>query len=142
MKRQIISALIATSVALGALAPAPAIAGNDDLKRLLGGIATVVILGATIDHLRDKRQRPNTAAHVVRRPHKTTPPAKIVPAACFRRIYNRKGSHHIYGNQCLNQHMRNVNRLPNVCSIRLRTKDGLRNGFSAPCLRNHGWRRG
>ncbi|WP_108483698.1 hypothetical protein [Oceaniglobus ichthyenteri] len=136
MTRRLIAAVVSVGIALGTLAPAPAQAGNRDLEKLLGGIATVVILGATYDHFRDKRKR-RKQTHAERpRNH------KIVPSQCLRILQTRNGTRRIFTNRCLQRNMTNVHRLPQECWVRVRTDEGPRQGYGARCLNKRGWQHG
>jgi len=147
MTRTFVSALLAATLALTSLGAAPAHAGNDDLKRILGGVATVIILGATYDHLRDRNRRvqPVTRDHVrpghggSYRPDRHT---QIVPEQCLRTTETRQGTMRYFARPCLRHTMRNVNALPEACAFEVRGHGRPIIGYAPRCLRDYGWRRG
>ena len=53
MYRNFIATVLATAVALTAFTAAPARANNDDLLKILGGVAAIAIIGAAINEARD-----------------------------------------------------------------------------------------
>jgi hypothetical protein len=149
MTRPFLSGLLAATLALTSLGTAPAYAGNDDLKRILGGVATVIILGATYDHLRDKnrREQPATRRHDPQPDHRDRHDrdrhARIVPEQCLRTAETRQGTVRYFARPCLRQTMRNVNALPNACAFEVRERHNRPiTGYAPRCLRDYGWRRG
>ncbi|WP_226780156.1 hypothetical protein [Oceaniglobus trochenteri] len=141
MSRPLIATILSAALALSTLGAAPAQADNDNLKRLLGGVATVIILGATYDHFRDKRQR---EAEAERPDYRPRPEVKIVPSECLRRTETRHGTERYFAKRCLQRKMRHANRLPAACEIRVGGghKNRRDNGYSPRCLHSYGWRRG
>jgi len=148
MTRALMSAILAATLALTSVGAAPAHAGNDNLKRILGGVATVIILGATYDHLRDRKNRDQPATHHGHgnRPagaYKPDRHAKTVPSQCLRTSESRQGTLRYFAKPCLQQTMRNVNKLPQACAFEVRARKGRSvTGYAPRCLRDHGWRNG
>jgi hypothetical protein len=64
---------------------------------------------------------------------------KVLPGNCLRRIDTRHGQKRIFGNRCLNNNFRHVNKLPDVCYTEFRAEGRRHRGFSARCLRNKGY---
>ena len=52
MYRRFIATILATAVAITGLTAAPARADNDDLLKILGGVAAIAIIGAAIKEAR------------------------------------------------------------------------------------------
>lgn len=55
MSRKFISLVLAASLAVAGLTAAPARAGNDDLAKVLAGVAAVAVIGAVINENRKDR---------------------------------------------------------------------------------------
>lgn len=169
MFRTLTAAVVALGLALGGVAATPAEAqsrsGNRDLQRLLGGVATVIILGAAYDHLRDKRKdKSRIETRHARSPqyyeptrrydpdhrrnyrrddrHDSRRDSRIVPAQCLRQVDTRGGTQRFFAARCLERTMANANRLPQQCAIQVPGDRGNRWGYAPRCLRDYGWRRG
>lgn len=148
MTRTLMSAMLAATLALAPVGAAPAHAGNNDLNRILGGVAAVIILGATYDHLRDRRNRDKPAARPDRddrHPDRYRPDhsSRIVPEQCLRTSKTRHGTERYFAEPCLRRAMRNVNRLPQACAFEVRGRKGRSViGYAPRCLRDYGWRSG
>ncbi|MGR3662287.1 MAG: hypothetical protein ACU0CA_14070 [Paracoccaceae bacterium] len=66
---------------------------------------------------------------------------KNLPGSCFFNLRTPYGPRGVYGKKCLNETMRNANRLPIACHDNVNIRHGRRSQvFGARCLRNHGYR--
>jgi len=143
MTRTLISDVVAAAIALPSLGTAPAQANNEVVKRLLGGQATVIIRGATHDHLRARsRDGQSVTRHAPQPQHQPGRHARIVPAQCLRSTQTRQGRMKYFARPCLRHTMHNVDRLPAACAFGVRGEGRPITGYSPRCLRDHGWRRG
>lgn len=162
MSHKFIAAIVASSIALTALTTTPSFAGSRDRDKALLGIAGVILLGTAIADAnkkshRDRRivqphrprdVRPNVRRHV-RDPQVVHPrplPHRVsryvLPSQCMRNVETRRGHVRFLGRHCLNNNYRAVNRLPQQCSVRVKTRGKVRNGFAPRCLRQFGYRIG
>lgn len=142
MIRTLLASALSVALVLGVLAPRPAQANSDDLKKILGGIATVIILGATYDHLRDRGKRHEEPQRRPGRGHGYKAHGGVVPSHCLREVETRHGGYRFLGKRCLERSMRAAHRLPQSCQIRVQGRNGHRIGYGPGCLRDHGWRLG
>lgn len=130
--------VLAATLSLTSLAPTTATAelSRDDA---IVGIATLLLLGAAIHNSRDNDPTPS------RTPTRTSPRGdawRVLPANCLTHATRRNGDQvRFFGQRCLNNNYRAVNRLPQACRVEFRARSGhLRQGYSARCLRNQGFR--
>ncbi len=63
-----------------------------------------------------------------------------LPAKCVKKIRSHGNTLKIVGNRCLQNNYRWVNKLPNACFMKVRTRDGARRGYQPRCLKRHGFR--
>ena len=70
-------------------------------------------------------------------PHRVS--RKVLPGNCLKRIDTRRGQQRIFGNRCLNNNFRHVNKLPRACYTEVRSRGRLHHGYGARCLRNKGY---
>lgn len=70
-------------------------------------------------------------------PHRVS--RKALPSNCLRSIDTRRGPQRIFGNRCLNNNFRHVNKLPHACYTEVRSRGRLHHGFGARCLHNKGY---
>lgn len=128
--------VLAASLAITSLSPTQASAGLSDDE--VAGLLTLLFLGAVIHNNRN-----NDPAPV---PQPVRPRAddnwRVLPLACLQRIENRRGQTvRFFGQRCLTRSYNYVSRLPQACHIQFRTENGQRRqGFSARCLRDAGFR--
>lgn len=153
MPRTFAAAMLSATLALTTMgSAAPAHANNDDLKRILGGVAAVVILGATIDNLRDRNRRadPPVARHDPKplrdrhhdKRYDRRHDSRIVPSQCLRSVDSRHGPRQYFARPCLRRTMSDAHRLPQACAITVQRQRGPIIGYAPRCLRDYGWRRG
>ena len=70
-------------------------------------------------------------------PHRVS--RKVLPRNCLRNIDTRRGQQRIFGNRCLNNNFRHVNKLPHACYTEVRSRGRWHHGYGARCLRNKGY---
>lgn len=70
-------------------------------------------------------------------PHRVS--RKLLPGNCLRSINTRHGQKRIFGNRCLNNNFRHVNKLPAACYTEFRSKGRQHHGYGARCLRSKGY---
>lgn len=133
MSRRFVAAVLAASLTITALAAQPARAADqDDLARVLLGVAAIAIIGKAIqDNRKDERRRAAPA-----RPQL----AKTVPPRCLRTIEGRNGVRRYIDRDCAVRAVPRPDRLPGACLQRYRTFHGRTLGYAARCMRAEGWR--
>ena len=157
MSRKFIAVIVASSLALTTLTATPSFAGSRDRDKALLGIAGIILLGSAIADAnkrghRDRGyvepHRPNVKPHV-RGPQGVSPrplPPRVsryvLPAQCLRNVQTRRGDVRFLGRHCLNNNYRAVHKLPQQCSMRVKTRGKLHSGFATRCLRQFGYRIG
>jgi hypothetical protein len=144
-----IATLTAVAIAMTAVSAAPAHADDRRAARTAATILGLAVVGALIhDATKDKDERyvePQPRRHVQPRPRVEPRPLprrvdrKILPQQCLRSYPTRHGNTHMFGRRCLEQNYRAVNRLPQNCTVRIRTDRGPRAGYDARCLRRNGY---
>ncbi len=156
MSRKFIAVIIASSIALTTLTASPSFAGSRDRDKALLGIAGFILLGTAIADAnnRDHQDRGIVQPHKPRdvRPHVRDPQVihprplphrvsrYVLPSHCLRKVHTRQGNVRFLGRRCLQNNYRAVNRLPQQCSVRVKTRGKVRNGFAPRCLRLFGYR--
>lgn len=155
MLRSFLVALASASIALSPIAATPARAANDDLAKILGGLALLGVVGAVIE---SKRKDPPP---VTRAPsHPVTPPragrdesqraeererdrrhgrAEQLPGQCRVLVPTRQGTTVLYDRPCLESRMRRADRLPRQCLAWSAGRRGGPGHYDAACLRRAGW---
>jgi len=139
MIRPLVATVLSAVLALGVVGTVPAHAENtDDLKRILGGVAAAIILGVTIDNLRDRNRRAAPTPDHDEPRHETG----IVPSHCLRTADNRHGPQTYFAASCLRRTMQDAQRLPHACAVEVRRHGRPALGYDPRCLRDYGWRHG
>lgn len=165
MYRRFIAIVLATAVAITGLTAAPARADNDDLLKILGGVAAIAIIGAAIKNSRDKDKVSRNAPYYGQRRHKdhhkhqrhthndhrydnhgarplpNRVKRKLLPASC--RVTARRYGEWFpaYSNRCLEQKYRHTNALPGNCAVKARVQHNNKRRlvFGSRCLGRHGF---
>jgi len=135
MRNIILGTTCAALLSLSAVSPAVAEQRTRDalLPLLLGGLA--------IYALKDRNDRKRDRATVPAKPTRSVRPRKVLPAACFKRVDTWDGRVGLFGRRCLERRYAHMDSLPRQCRTRIETGQGkVRRGFSARCLRHHGYR--
>ncbi|NSX53376.1 hypothetical protein [Parasulfitobacter algicola] len=150
MSRYIMSLGLALIIAVTGVATAPAQADENDIAKIVAGIATIAILGSVINngddnggskvYYRYRGYDRDDDDRDYRRPNRRH--SKNLPAKCFRAYQTRDGVRRGFGKRCMEKNYRHVDRLPRFCLTRVRTPDGKRNFFKARCLRKEGYNLG
>ncbi len=137
MKKQLLAGLLSVSVALFGVSATPAMADrNDDLAKVILGIAAVAIIGSAIQNNRGGAQ-----PAPVPNPHTIPARARVLPSACLQDVRTRDGSTVILGVECLSRSYRYAHLLPESCEVDLRTRRReWVTGFDPRCLRREGFR--
>ncbi|MDJ0823518.1 MAG: hypothetical protein QNJ09_17140 [Paracoccaceae bacterium] len=159
MSRKFIAGVLALSCSITLWSAAPARADSgEDIARIVGTVATIYIIGRLIEEATDGDRRVTVHtgnrgyvnAHgrgrdgyyrgggrhdrYGRRPHR---PA--IPTQCLRRVHGHN-TLFVAPARCLQRHMRQAHRLPQVCKMRARFSHGIRSVYSVRCLRHRGFR--
>jgi hypothetical protein len=159
MFAKFIATLAGAAMMITAAGARPVAADERDLARALALIAGVAIVSKIIsDNKQDKRdhvatrnnnqyqqhyytpQRPAYVEPIQPRPLPQKAQRKLLPGDCLRSYNTRDGRVRMFGQRCLQNQYRYVNRLPEHCAIRVRTSEGPRRGYEARCLRDQGYR--
>ncbi len=161
MHRYFIAAVVTCSVIITAAFAAPARAENNDLAKVLAGIAALAIVGKVIHDRKDKdhvthnynTHKPHNLNvhrhhnHNFHKPHGIKPkplPHRVsrrtLPAHCIRHFETRHGkSRRVFGARCLDRNYRFAHQLPRNCARQIETHRGWRWVYGARCLRNNGY---
>ncbi|MEM9971048.1 MAG: hypothetical protein AAF762_08105 [Pseudomonadota bacterium] len=159
MKR-LFGTLAVVVTAMIVAAPTP-VRANEDLAKIIAGIATIAIIAELADRERDREKK---TASAVRQPERPTwhlqnngarSPRWIekdrsvrsltrarstrLPARCERLVQTPRGTRLVYGARCLEQRFTFSDRLPRRCEQLVQTTRGQRLAYGARCLRRDGW---
>ncbi len=136
--------VLAATLSFTSMAPTTAAAefSRDDA---LVGITALLLLGAAIHHNRDDNSNSTPARSTPRATPRTQPRNdawRVLPAQCLTQATRRNGDRvRFFGQRCMSNNYRAVNRLPQACRVEFRTRDGgVRRGYRASCLRDQGFR--
>ena len=159
MFKPMIAGITALSLTLATATPSYANSlDRDDVGKLLFGLAAVAIVGAALDNREQRRDRarerardrtpepvqrgidPNRTWADLNREQGQRNARRALPQSCLRTVETRYGAQRLFGQRCLEQNYRHVNRLPDLCEIRVYTNTGPRRGYDPLCLREQGFR--
>lgn len=125
--------LLSTALALSPMAATPARA-NDDLGKILAGVALLAIIGSAVSNSQASSPPPAPAhpprGHAAKRP---------LPQECRHDVRDRGRTITVYGKQCLQRNVRGRVRLPDICEREMSVFGRDRDVYTAHCLRRHGW---
>ena len=158
MKYLLATALAAALALTAGAAPAQTGSREDDIAKLLFGLATVGIIAHAINE-RDDRNKDTVPARDGRsggsgggqgnhggwsqganRDGLGIPARqRVLPAACFTRVDTRRGPVRMFGYRCLQNTYRFADRLPARCAVTVRGPQHLRRGYDPQCLRSFGF---
>jgi hypothetical protein len=129
------AAALSAALALSPMSARPAAADNDDIAKILLGLAAIgVIVRAARD--RDERaERRNPPPVEIEHPRRW----RVLPAECEFEVQTRHGSRSVVGERCMDSLGVRLDRLPEQCAFDIRTDRGLRAVYGVRCLRDEGF---
>ena len=154
---------LAIAAAFGiALAPAPAAADNNDIAKIIAGLAVAGIVAKVIDDRKDRKRanasqntfqprynsfddRRGTITGTIRNPNVQNQQRNrgykryALPSQCLRILNTARGDRRGYGNRCLQRNYQFANKLPRNCEFQVRTDRGVRTVYGRRCLSRDGW---
>lgn len=141
MSIRYIATVLITAAAIAGASALPARAGNDDVGKVIAGVAGVIVLGTILnelsDHDRDKAHRHHD------RPRYGHPPRKhhnkLVPRDCLRKVHSYH-TRYAVSKRCLQRAHLRIERLPDSCRMTWRGNHGHDRGYAMRCLMQHGYR--
>lgn len=141
MKQLLASALIATLALTSSAAPAYAGDRDEDIAKLLFGLATIAIIGKAIENRNDRDQRPPAQLHNPRPADGINIPRnrRVLPGQCLTRVNTYNGSVRMFGKRCMRNNYRFTDRLPVRCEITVQGQRNLRHGYRPRCLERFGF---
>lgn len=122
----------------------PARADHENLRRFIGGVAAIALLGTIIENQRDRRTDTTVAPHTPHGPHNVAPQHRhvphqlVAPSRCYNSYQGPHGIIRGFGAGCM-QSSAYYSQLPAACLERVFTHRGWRNVYDAQCLYNRGW---
>ncbi|MBE1285286.1 MAG: hypothetical protein GJ676_18380 [Rhodobacteraceae bacterium] len=145
--KKFIATILIAALAVTGFTATPARA-DEDVAKVLAGLAALAIIGAAIsndrdDHVVHRRQpvridpNPNKQNHV-----RPIPPAIArydLPRQCVR-SFPELGGKRVLGLACLKQNYRHVQALPYACRVSVERGRKQRTGYETLCLRERGYR--
>lgn len=139
MKRPLIASLLSVTIAFSSVAATPVRAGNDeDLLKILLGIATIAIIADAANDRRDQSQQTNGGQDWNH--HAIPARQRVLPAQCVVEVDARRGRDvTMLGRRCMERNYRWVNRLAERCEMTVEARRHDRRGFSIHCLRRAGY---
>lgn len=136
MFKKATATLLSATIVLTSLTAAPARAASDeDLIKLLFGIAAIAIIAdAARDH--EPQSEPETQTRHIPRRH------RILPSECLVEVDARRGPDvTMFGRRCLERNYRFAARLPEACLVTVENRRGReRVGYTPRCLVRRGFR--
>ncbi len=145
MYKTIIAGITAISLSVAAPAQANGISENDIGKILLGLFATAAA-ASIINNAQDNEVAAPAPAPVPRPdpprgwyPPRDTHNVNALPRACLQNIDTRFGNYRMFVRNCMRDNYRFTRNLPEVCTVRVASRHGPRNGWDEQCLREQGY---
>jgi hypothetical protein len=144
--RKFIAFVVCLSLAITGFSAVPARA-DEDVAKVLAGLAALAIIGKAIHDRRDDRRE----AHVTRRPAYTPPPAVQprplpprvarfdLPGQCLREFRGYSGRK-LLGEKCLQKNYRHTARLPQNCKVTFWNGRKNKTAYKSRCLMRQGYR--
>lgn len=164
MHRKFIAIICATALTVTAVSMPAQARADDDIGKILAGLAALAIIGVAIDNHNDNdpvvvtRQQPryvppayNVQPRVVQpkivqpkivqpRPAPRNVTKYNLPGQCLKTVRKGREDFQIVGRSCLNGNYKLTKSLPKACEVEIKGKQGKRAGYKPNCLRNHGYR--
>ncbi len=141
MSRKFIATIVASAVAVTGIFSAPARASEQDIIKLLFGVATIYAISRALDDDTPAATTPSYPHDYVHprplppRAHRFDP----IPARCLKRVHTDNGSVRMISQRCVRRHYPMAHRLPSACRITVHTYKGVRHGYKRRCLRKKGF---
>lgn len=156
MHRKFIALVCASALAVTAIS-APARA-DEDVAKVIAGLAALAIIGAVINDHNDRdevvvhrhvqpnypRQTHNYGSAprkpvVQPRPLPRNVTKYDLPKNCLKTVKQGRDSVRILGQNCMEQNYNLTKSLPNACKVQVRGNEGKRQGYKPNCLRERGY---
>ena len=146
LHRKFIAFVLATSIAITGFSAAPARA-DEDVAKILAGLAVLGILGVAINKERHKNRNVTRTpvnpepAYPAPRPLPPQVTRYDLPAECLRYFPEFRDGRNLVGQRCLRkQYRHNVKSLPQQCRVTFWDGRRHKNAFKPRCLRRNGYR--
>ncbi len=147
MHRKFIALICAAALAVTAISlPAQARADQEDVAKVIAGLAVLAILGAALNDTDDGPVTGPVTGHAhPQKPHLQPRPLPRnvtrydLPGQCLKTVRKGRQDHRILGRHCLEQNYRLTQSLPKACKVQIYGNKGLRKGYKPNCLRQHGY---
>lgn len=145
MHRYFIALIVTATVAVTAFGAAPARASDQDLARVLAGLAALAIIGKAIHDRNDKdrasKDYVETPRHGIKpRPLPNRVARKNLPGQCVREVRGNHGNtRRVLSARCLERNYLYSSELPRGCARQVETQRGWRWACGARCLRHNGY---
>lgn len=148
MFKIVIVGITALSLTFSSVAPARANGISEgDIGKILLGLLAAAAAASFISNNQDNDVAAPAPAPVPtpKPPHGWYPPSdvqarKILPRTCLQNIDTRFGNYRMFLRSCMQENYRFTRSLPEVCKVRVASRNGPRNGWDAQCLRQRGYR--
>ncbi len=147
MHRKFIALVISTAIAITGVSVLPARADNNDVAKVLFGIAAIAIIGNAINKA-NKPAKASTRAYVAPAPAPVVRPLPhsvsryVLPGQCKRRANTYNGTRTILGAHCVSNNYAYARSLPANCIVNYWNvrRDQINTGYGERCLIRHGYR--
>ena len=146
MLKSVLIPLLAGCLLLVPASALPARAGNQDLLRVLAGIAAIYVVGRAIKESRADAAEDESPRWRDSRRHDLP---RLLPRRCEVKIRGRDDTRgwrsaqtaraRAFDRTCLQQSVARPDRLPDQCRQRLSTRNGTRDVYGGRCLAQNGW---
>jgi hypothetical protein len=165
MSRKFVATVVAASLAVAAIGNAPARA-DENLARAIAALVGAAIVGKVLTNQLAQREaaperfddiatrrydtpgRGNRHLAVreneqVRRIEPRPLPREVqralLPGDCLRSYEMREARYRVFERSCLRQAYAFERSLPQACEVKFKTRNGMRHGYDARCLRRAGY---
>ncbi len=152
MHRKFIALIIATAIAITGISASQARAA--DARNILGGLASLAIIGAAVHHYQDeKREEEKARRHKHKKKqakkkaqkHPVRPlPNRVarydIPQRCLRTFNAYSSTRPLLGPNCLKKHYKHADSLPHQCKVGFWNGKKVKRAYEPACLRQNGYR--
>ena len=136
MKRSLTAIFLALTMIITSIsASATPARADEDVAKVLAGLALLGIIAAAVDDRNDRKAARNAQRHVT--PKKIKRRA-VAPNRCLRDQWTHRGWRQVYGAGCMRHHAQIAP--PRQCLREARSNSGPRRFYTPRCLQKHGWR--